>query len=55
MAERKVLVKLVAIPAPVTDLGQIARLLKVVDDLSSCSFGDPDGVRDISETGGRIR
>jgi hypothetical protein len=53
VAKRKLAVDLVAVAASVASLGQVAGLLKVVDDLRRGSFSDPDADGDVSKA--RIR
>jgi hypothetical protein len=55
VAERKLAVNLVPVVSPHTRLGQVAGLLKVLDDLRRRALGHPDGGGDITKTRGGVR
>ena len=54
VAERELLVHLVAVPAALPDLRQVARLLEVGDDLCRRPFRDTDGRCDVPQSSGRV-
>jgi hypothetical protein len=49
MTQRELIVHFVDVPTPVTDLGQVAGLLELADDVRDRSLRDPDRLCDVPQ------